>query len=139
MTMAFFYSIGLTITGLEYGLLIGILSGFLKYLPHIGTAIGIILAVSTSLTQGDWGLSLMLGIVITYGLGESLESSYLTPKLVGTRVKLSPTVVIFAVLLGSKLLGVIGVFIAAPVFAICRILIRHFLYDEETPSISSTR
>jgi predicted PurR-regulated permease PerM len=130
LVMAVFYSTGLMIAGLEYALLIGILSGLMKYLPYIGTAISVLLAVSVGLTQEGSDLYLMLGVAITYGVGEVLESSFLTPNFVGTQVNLSPAVVIFAVLLGGKFFGILGVFVAAPVFASMRILLHYALFND---------
>lgn len=127
LCMAVIYTGGLMLAGLNYALLIGVLSGLLKYLPYIGTAIGVLLATLTGLSQGGWDPALMIGIALTYGIGEFIESSILTPKLVGETVRLPPVVVIFAVLLGGKLLGLIGVFVAVPLFATMRVIATHWL------------
>lgn len=127
LAMAVIYTAGLVMAGLNYALLIGVLSGFLKYLPYIGTAIGVLLATLTGFSQGGWDPALMIGIALTYGIGEFIESSILTPKLVGETVRLPPVVVIFAVLLGGKLLGLVGVFLAVPLFATLRVIVAHWL------------
>ncbi len=129
--MAAFYSTGLVISGLQYGLLIGILSGFLKYLPYLGTALAVSVAILMAFGHHGFDANIMIGIVLTYSIGEVLESSVLTPKLVGDRVNLSPVVVIFAVLLGGQLYGIIGVFLAVPVFASLRIIAGHYWYEEQ--------
>lgn len=133
MAMAVIYSMGLIVAGLDYGLLIGVVSGFLKYLPYIGTAIGVLLAFLIGFAQGGWDPGLMLGITATYAIGEFIESSILTPKLVGMRVQLPPVVVIFAVLLGGKLLGLIGIFIAVPIFATGRVIVGEWLSNGGAP------
>lgn len=133
MAMAIIYSAGLIIAGLNYGLLIGVVSGFLKYLPYIGTAIGVLLALLIGISQGGWDPGLMAGIAATYTIGEFIESSILTPKLVGTKVQLPPVIVIFAVLLGGKLLGLIGIFIAVPIFATARAIVEEWLADGGAP------
>jgi len=120
--VAVLYSIGLMIAGLQYGLVIGVISGILKFLPYIGTAIGVTIAMSTALTQPGWDGWLMAGIIAVYMTVELIESSILSPKLIGNLVRLPPALVIFAVLLGGKLMGIIGMFIAIPVFAVARVL-----------------
>ena len=117
---AVLYSVGLYVIGLNYAIVIGILSGALKFLPYIGTVVGVLVAVTTGVTQGGWDSVLMLGIGATYLVTEFVESSVLSPRIIGERVRLNPALVIFAVLLGGKLWGVLGVFIAVPVVAVAK-------------------
>ncbi|MCA0201677.1 MAG: AI-2E family transporter [Proteobacteria bacterium] len=117
---AVLYSIGLYATGLNYAIVIGVMSGAFKFLPYIGTAISVAIAVTTGVTQGGWDSYLMLGIGATYLITELIESSFLSPWLIGDRVRLNPALVIFAVLLGGKLWGVLGIFIAIPVMAVAK-------------------
>ncbi len=120
---AVLYSIGLFAIGLNYAIVIGVISGALKFFPYIGTTIGVIMAVTTGVTQGGWESSLMLGIGATYLITELIESSILSPWLIGDRVRLNPALVIFAVLLGGKLWGVLGIFVAIPVVAVGKVLL----------------
>ena len=120
---AVLYTIGLYTIGLNYAVVIGVLAGALKFLPYIGTAIGVSIAVTTGVTQGGWDSVLLLGIAGTFLVTEFIESSILSPRIIGDRVRLNPALVIFAVLLGGKLWGVIGVFIAIPVVAIGKVIL----------------
>lgn len=135
-TIAIVYASGLVLSGLSYGLVIGIFAGFMKYLPYIGTAIGLLLAVMTGLAQEGSSLALMGGIGITFLVAEFLESSILTPRLVGDRVKVAPAMVIFAVLMGGKLMGVLGVFLAVPIYATLRLFLREALARDEADAPS---
>lgn len=120
---AVLYSIGLYATGLNYAIVIGVMSGAFKFLPYIGTAISVTIAVTTGVTQGGWDSYLMVGIGATYLITEFIESSFLSPWLIGDRVRLNPALVIFAVLLGGKLWGVLGIFIAIPVVAAGKVVL----------------
>jgi predicted PurR-regulated permease PerM len=120
---AVLYSAGLYAIGLNYAIVIGVISGALKFLPYIGTAIGVIIAVTTGVTQEGWGSYLMLGIAATYLVTEFIESSILSPRIIGNRVRLNPALVIFAVLLGGKLWGMLGVFVAIPVVAAGKVVL----------------
>lgn len=123
---AVLYTIGLVTIGLNYAIVIGVLSGALKFLPYIGTAAGVIIAVTTGVTQSGWDSYLMLGIGATYLVTEFIESSFLSPRIIGDRVRLNPALVIFAVLLGGKLWGIIGIFIAIPVVAVGKVVLAYW-------------
>jgi predicted PurR-regulated permease PerM len=120
------YSGGLFAIGLNYAIVIGVLAGALKFLPYVGTAIGVTIAVTTGVTQDGWDSVLILGIAATFLITEFIESSILSPRIIGNRVRLNPALVIFAVLLGGKLWGVLGVFIAIPVVAVGKVLLGYW-------------
>lgn len=120
-SVAILYSIGLMSVGLNYGLLIGMVSGALKYLPYVGTAIGLSIAISFAISQSGLDSLLLVWVLLVYGVVEFLESSIISPKLIGRSVHLPPAVVIFVVLIGGQLLGVVGVFVAVPLFAVIRV------------------
>lgn len=123
---AVLYSVGLFAVGLNYAIVIGVMSGAFKFLPYIGTAISLAIAVTTGVTQSGWDSYLMLGIAATYLITEFVESSFLSPWLIGDRVRLNPALVIFAVLLGGKLWGVVGIFIAIPVVAVGKVMLAYW-------------
>jgi len=122
------YTIGLLVTGVKYAVVLGLIAGALKFLPYVGTAIAVVITAATAVGQAGFDGWLLGGIALTFVIGELLESSILAPRIIGDRVQLPPALVIFAVLLGGKLLGVIGVFIAIPVFAVGRVLFGFWLY-----------
>jgi predicted PurR-regulated permease PerM len=112
-----FYSIGLTLAGLEFGLIVGILAGLLTFIPYVGSITGGVLSVGLALIQfDDWVRVLIVAAV--FGVGQAIEGNYLTPKLVGGRVGLHPVWVIFALLAGGALFGFVGVLLAVPVAAV---------------------
>lgn len=112
--LAVFYSIGLWLVDLRYGLIIGLLSGFFSFIPFIGMAIGLAvgLAVATFQFQ-NFGMVLLVAAI--FGLGQFIEGNILGPRLVGTRIHLHPVWMIFAALAGTALFGLLGTFLAVPV------------------------
>lgn len=117
LALAVYYSMALLIGGLQSWLSIGILTGLLVFIPYIGFAIGLAIAlVSATLELGLFpGL---LTIAVVYGLGQLLESFYLTPKLIGDRIGLHPLAVIFALMFFGGLFGLLGVLLALPLAAV---------------------
>ena len=126
------YGLGLWLVGLELGLLIGIIAGLFTFIPYIGPATGIVLGVIAALIEyGDW--QHLLGVAVVFGIGQLVESYWLTPKLVGDRIGLHPVAVIFAVMAGGVLFGFVGMLIALPAAAVVNVLLR-FAHERYTAS-----
>ena len=121
--MAVFYAVGLSLTGIDLGVLIGLLTGILSFIPYFGFLTGVVLSVLLGLAQGaGWGV--WIGLLIVFSLGQVLESYILTPKLVGDKVGLHPVWVIFALLAGGALFGFVGILVAVPFAAVIGVLLR---------------
>ncbi len=118
------YGVGLWLVGLDLGILIGIIAGLLTFVPYLGPASGVVLGVIAALVQyGDW--QHIAGVLAVFGVGQMIESYWLTPKLVGDRIGLHPVAVIFAVLAGGQLFGFLGMLLALPVAAVANVLLRY--------------
>lgn len=124
LVLAVLYAIGLSLAGLKAGLLIGLAAGALAVIPYIGAAVSFFIGVGLAIAQfqQDWVSILIVAAVFI--CGQTLESYFLTPRLVGGRVGLSPIWIIFAMLAGGTLFGLTGVLIALPVAAVSGVLVR---------------
>jgi predicted PurR-regulated permease PerM len=127
LILAVFYSIGLALFGLDLALPIGIFTGLAVFVPYLGFGLGLIMAtlagvLEFSANAGPGKAILMVAVV--YGLGQLIESLYLTPRLLGERIGLHPLAVIFALLAFGQLLGFVGVLIALPASAVLLVAIR---------------
>ncbi len=120
------YAVGLTIIGLNSGLVIGLLCGILIFIPFLGGLTGGVLAVLLGFAQfEDWHKP--LAILILFVVGQTLEGNLITPKLVGDRVRLHPVWIIFSLLAFGALFGFVGVLVAVPFAAVLGVLIRFAL------------
>jgi predicted PurR-regulated permease PerM len=118
------YGAVLSMIGLDVGILIGVVAGVLTFVPYLGPATVIILGGMAALIEyGDW--QHFAGVIAVFGIGQVIESLWLTPKLVGDRIGLHPAAVIFAVLAGGQLFGFLGMLLALPVAAIANVLLRY--------------
>jgi predicted PurR-regulated permease PerM len=122
--LAAIYSIGLTLTGLKLGLIIGVIAGLLSFVPYLGFVVGFGAALVAMLVQTQEWLPLVW-ICLIFGLGQVLESAVLTPILVGDKIGMHPVAVIFAVMAGGQLFGFVGVLVALPVSAVIAVALRH--------------
>lgn len=118
------YSAGLAIVGVEFATLIGMGAGLLSIVPYLGSIVGVVVAVGATIFQfNDWFHPLM--VLLVFAVGQSAESMYLTPKLVGDKIGLHPVIVIFAVLAGGQLFGFLGILLALPAAAALNVLVRY--------------
>ena len=118
------YGLGLWAVGLDLGVLIGVLAGALTFVPYLGPVTVVVFGGVASLVQyGDWPH--LLGVLAVFGVGQVIESYFLTPKLVGDRIGLHPVAVIFAVLAGGQLFGFLGMLLALPVAAVANVLLHY--------------
>lgn len=116
LLLALYYGLGLWLAGLEFALPVGLLTGLLIFIPYVGFASGLLLALLAALLQFQ-GPGLVLAVALVYGGGQILESVVLTPWLVGERIGLHPVAVIFALMAFGQLFGFFGILIALPASA----------------------
>ncbi|WP_085904432.1 AI-2E family transporter [Kiloniella majae] len=123
-----FYAVGLSLSGLNFGLVLGMIAGLLSFIPFVGSIIGLILSVGLAFFQFDsWGpIALVAGVFFT---GQILEGNILTPKLVGEKIGLHPVWVIFGLLAGGALFGFVGMLLALPVAAVIGVGVRFALSE----------
>ena len=140
------YAVGLQLIGLEVGLIIGMVAGLSSIIPYLGFAVGIISAVIAAFFQFglDWVHLALVGVV--FMVGQVVEGYILQPFLLGDKIGLSPVAVVFAVLAGAQLGGILGMLIALPVAAIIVVLLKHVrefyessnLYGQQQHTTQST-
>jgi predicted PurR-regulated permease PerM len=122
-----FYAAALTIAGLNFGLLIGLISGIITFIPYVGSVTGLVLALGVAIAQ-FWpaygSILIVLGIFL---VGQFLEGNVLSPKLVGESVGLHPVWLIFALLAFGYLFGFVGLLVAVPMAATIGVLARFAL------------
>ncbi|HEV7912180.1 MAG TPA: AI-2E family transporter [Albitalea sp.] len=117
LSMAMFYSIGLALFRFDLAVPVGVFTGLAMFIPYLGFGLGMILALLAGVLQYASGYG-VIAVIVVYGIGQLLEGFYLTPRLVGERIGLSPLAVIFALLAFGHLFGFAGVLIALPVSAV---------------------
>ncbi len=118
------YGIGLSLIGLNFGLLIGITAGILSFIPYAGSLTALILSSTVAIVQDwpQWKLLVMsLGVFL---IGQFLEGNILSPKLVGESVGLHPVWLIFALLAFGSLFGFTGLITAVPFAAAAGVILR---------------
>lgn len=122
--LAVLYATGFLIIGMDYAILIAILTAVMAIIPYLGNIIGGLFAVALAFSSGG-GMTAVYGVLFTMSIAQVLESYILTPMVVGDKVSLNPLTTIICVVGMSILWGPAGAIIAIPLFAILRIVFSH--------------
>ena len=118
------YAFGLTLTGLNFGILIGLFAGLISFIPYVGSLTGLVLAIGVAIVQfwPDW--TMIVAVAAVFFIGQFIEGNILSPKLVGKSVGLHPVWLMFALFAFGALFGFVGLLIAVPAAAAIAVLVR---------------
>jgi predicted PurR-regulated permease PerM len=126
LLLGIFYAVGLSLAGLRYGILVGLLSGIVTFVPYVGVLAGAATGIVMAFFQFDswWQFG---AVVVVFALGQFLEGNFVSPKLIGDRVGLHPVWIMIALLVGGVVGGLVGVMLAVPGAAAAAVLLRYAL------------
>ena len=118
------YAVGLSWAGIDYGLLIGLTTGLLAFIPIVGWMLGLICAGSLAIVQFWPDLTPLAKVVGVLVAGIAIDTAFLSPRFVGEKVGLHPVWLIFALFVFSYLFGLVGTLVAVPLAAAIAVLVR---------------
>jgi predicted PurR-regulated permease PerM len=127
LLLGLFYAAGLSLAGLNFGLLIGLGAGLLSFIPYVGSLIGFVLSIGVALVQFWPNWVHIAGVAVIFAAGQFVEGNFLSPKLVGNRVGLHPVWLMFALFAFGYLFGFVGLLLAVPLAAATGVLTRFAL------------
>lgn len=133
LALIIYYAVALSAVGLDLGLIVGMASGLLSFIPYVGSITGLFVAVGLASAQfPTWaGVLMVVGVFI---LGNILEGYVIYPRFLGDRVELHAVWVIFALFAGWAAFGFLGVLLAVPAAAtigvLCRFWLRRYLQSQ---------
>jgi predicted PurR-regulated permease PerM len=119
-----YYALGLSLAGLNFGFLIGVVGGLISFVPYVGslTVLVVSFAIAVAQFSPDWiHILVIVGIVL---VGQFFEGNVLSPKLVGHSVGLHPVWLMFALFAFGYLFGFVGLLLAVPLATVASVLIR---------------
>ena len=127
-------AIALLILGVEYWLILGMLAGIGDLIPYIGPFLGAIPAVFIALTTDPWKA---VWVIVAFLIIQQLEGNLISPKIVGHSVGLHPALIIFMLLVGGALWGLVGLLVAVPLAGVIKVLLEAILdwFKKHYPSI----
>ena len=119
--------------GLPYAFVLGLLAGLAEFVPNLGPIVALIPAALLALFQGSAFLPLSnfwFAVLVTgmYLVIQQVEGNLLLPRVMGSSLNLHPLVVLFGIIVGGSLAGILGMLLAAPVLATLRVVGRYVFY-----------
>jgi predicted PurR-regulated permease PerM len=128
LILAVFYAAALRLTGLNHAILIGVTAGLISFVPFLGLGVGFVVAACVAIAQfwPDW--TPLAAVAGTFLIGEILADYVLSPRIIGTRVKLNPVWLIFALFAFGYLLGFVGLLVAIPLAASLGVILRFVMH-----------
>ena len=118
-------TIAMSILGVKYAVVLGIMIGVFNMIPYFGAIIAIIIATVITFITG--GLSQAVWMVIITTILQQIDANIINPKIVGESLKISPLLVIFAVTVGGAYFGILGMFLAVPVVAVVKVIVVDYI------------
>jgi predicted PurR-regulated permease PerM len=127
LLLGMFYAVALSLAGLKFGLVIGLMAGLLSFIPFVGALVGGLTAIGVGLVQFWPDYASILTIAGIFAMGQFLEGNFLSPKLVGGSIGLHPVWLMFALFAFGYLFGFVGLLLAVPMAAAAGVLVRFAL------------
>ena len=124
LLLGLFYAVALSLVGLNFGMLIGLIAGFISFIPYVGSLTGLLLSMGVAVAQfwPDW--IWIVAVLAIFVVGQFVEGNILVPKLVGNNIGLHPLWLMFALLAFGYLFGFVGLLLAVPLAAAIGVLAR---------------
>ena len=125
LILAVFYSVGLALAGLPFGIVIGVSAASLSFIPYVGTLVGGVISIGVALFT-FWGEpERIIAVAGIFVAGQMLEGNYLQPKIVGGHVGLHPVWLMLALGVFGTLFGFVGLLVAVPLGAAVGVIVRY--------------
>ncbi|MCC5911044.1 MAG: AI-2E family transporter [Clostridiaceae bacterium] len=110
------------IVGLNYALLLAVIAGMTNIIPYFGPWIGTVPAVIVGLFQSPM---MALIIVILVVIIQQIESNLIAPQVIGKKLEMHPITIMFLILIAGRLVGLLGMILAVPTYATCKVILTH--------------
>lgn len=118
-------SIAMSIMGVKYAVLLGFFIGLLNLIPYFGAIIAVVISAIITLLTGGFTKALTMVIVVT--ILQQIDANIINPKIISSSLKISPLLVIFSVSIGGAYFGVLGMFLAVPVFTVITVILTDYI------------
>ena len=122
-------SIAMLIIGVKYAVLLGFVIGLFNLIPYFGALVAVAISILITLFTDGIGKAILMAIIVI--VLQQIDANIINPKIIGNSLKISQLLVLFAVTVGGAYFGILGMFLAVPVFTVIKVIIEDYI-DEKT-------
>ncbi len=122
-------AVSLSIIGIPYAVIIGIISGFANFIPYLGSFTAAVLAILSAALTGD--ITKVVWATIAVIIIQQIDSYVVVPRTLGSSVEISPLLVLLSLSVAGSLFGLVGMIVAVPMTALIKILVERLVQNEE--------
>ncbi|WP_200849426.1 AI-2E family transporter [Enterococcus sp. CSURQ0835] len=120
--VAVMFIIGLSISGLNYAITLGILAGFLNLIPYLGSFLAMVPTIFLGIVTGP---AMLIKVIIVFAIEQTIEGRVVSPLVLGSQLEIHPVTIMFVLLTAGKIFGVVGVILGIPFYAIIKVVVTH--------------
>lgn len=128
LVVAILMSIIMLILNVKYAVLLGVMIGIFNLIPYFGAIVAVIVASIITVLTGGWEQALIMATITV--IIQQIDANIINPRITGSKLNVSPLLVIFAVTLGGAYWGVVGMFIAVPIAVLIKLMITDFVNNK---------
>ncbi len=121
VTVSTLTSIGYSIIGVKYAILLGVITGLLNLIPYIGILMAALLSMAATLS-GTPDVTIIFGVIAVNIVVQFIDNNILVPLIVSSKVEMNALASIIGIIIGGSLAGFSGMFLAIPILAICKVI-----------------
>lgn len=122
-------SIAMSILGVKYSVLLGFMIGLFNLIPYFGAIVAVGTAIVITIFTGGIGQAALMAVIVI--VLQQIDANIINPKIIGDSLSISPLLVIFAVTVGGAYFGILGMFLAVPIFTVIKLLIEEYIEWKE--------
>lgn len=123
IAVSIMFVIGYLIIGLPYGVIIGILAGFLNIIPFLGSFFAMVPAIIVGIVVGP---GMLLKVLIVFAIEQTIESRIISPQILGNNLKIHPITIMLLLIAGADLFGFLGIILIIPIYAVLKVIGTYF-------------
>lgn len=112
---------GLMLLGVEYALLLGVITALLNLIPYIGILIAGTITIMATLVNST-SISLIIGVIVLNSVVQFIDNNFIVPRIVGNKVRINAMASIVGVIIGGLIAGIAGMFLAIPIIAMLKVI-----------------
>lgn len=118
-------TIAMLILKVKYAPLLGFIIGLFNMIPYIGAIVAVGLGILITFITGGFGKALAMAIVVI--ILQQIDANIINPKIIGSSLKTSPLLVLFAITVGGAYFGILGMFLAVPIAVVVKTVLTDFV------------